>query len=89
MNTMTLPGFSADASFKRSGAYYQVGALFASPGRAGRVVPSAKFESGCNSGAGVRVCLTCAGELGCYICSGATQGPLAGAYICFWAGGSQ
>ena len=90
MNTMNMPGFTADASFYRSSAHYQVSAMFAAPRQGGQVVPSvSRFSSGCNEGAGVRVCTTCVGELGCYICSGALGGPLGGSFICFWAGGTN
>lgn len=90
MNTMDVPGFTADASFYRSSAHYQVNAMFAGPRQGGQVVPSvSRFSSGCSSGVGVRVCTTCVGELGCYICAGALDGPMAGGSICFWEGGTM
>jgi hypothetical protein len=84
MNATTMPGFTADASFNGSSAHYLVSALFAGPRQGGQVVPS-RYSSSCSQGAGVLVCATCAGEVGCYVCSGALDGPLAGSYICFWA----
>jgi hypothetical protein len=36
MNTMNMPGFTADASFYRSSAHYQASAMFAAPRQEGQ-----------------------------------------------------
>jgi hypothetical protein len=87
MNTMNMPGFTADASFYRSSAYYQVSAMFAGPRQGGQVVPSvSRFSSSCVQAMGVRTCATCVGELGCYVCFGPVVG---GSHACFWEGGTN
>ena len=37
---MNMPGFTAEASVYRRGAYYQIGAMLAGLERAGEIVPS-------------------------------------------------
>ena len=39
MNTINIPGFTADASFYRSSARYQVGAMLPSLRQGGEVLP--------------------------------------------------
>lgn len=51
MNTVNMPGFSAEASLYRSSAPYQIGAMLAGLKQQGEVIPSMKdvwFEAYCD-----------------------------------------